>query len=131
METSVIDLKDDADNVRYDAESERVFVGYGGGALAMLDPGRAQLVSSVGLSAHPESFQLEQNGSRIFVNVPEAHEVAVLDRRKGETIAKWSTGTARANFPMALDEKNARLFIGCRRPAKLLVLDTASGKVVN
>ncbi|MGH8165134.1 MAG: hypothetical protein ACREP1_12455, partial [Rhodanobacteraceae bacterium] len=124
----MIDLKDDADNVCYDAQSKRVYVGYGNGAVAMLDPGRAQVLSGIGLSAHPEAFQLEKNGPRIFVNVPEAHEVAVIDRHRGEAIAKWSTGNATANFPMALNEKNARLFIGCRSPAKLLVLDTAWGK---
>jgi len=35
---------------------------------------------------------------------------------------------AKANFPMALDEAKHRLFIGCRRPAKVLVYDTTSGK---
>ncbi|MEO6971248.1 MAG: hypothetical protein ABI217_10180, partial [Chthoniobacterales bacterium] len=126
----VVDLKDDADNVRYDAQSKRVYVGYGSGAVAILDPSSAQLVGSIGLTAHPESFQLERGGSRIFANVPEAGEVVVLDRRQRKTLARWSTGGAAANFPMALDEKNARLFIGCRRPARLIVLDTAAGKVV-
>jgi hypothetical protein len=37
---------------------------------------------------------------------------------------------AEANFPMALDEANHRLFIGCRKPAKVLVLDTDSGKTI-
>lgn len=127
----VIDLKDDADNVRYDPQSKRVYVGYGSGGLAVLDAERARLVQTISLTAHPESFQLEGNGPRIYVNLPEAHEVAVVDRRKGETIAKWSMGGAFANFPMALDEKHARLFIGFRRPAKLVVLDTASGKILS
>lgn len=126
----VIDLKNDADNVRYDAQSKRVYVGYGSGAVAILDPSSAQLLGSIGLTAHPESFQLERGGPRIFVNVPDAGEVVVLDRRQRKTLARWSTGGAAANFPMALDEKNARLFVGCRRPARLIVLDTASGKVV-
>lgn len=127
----VIDLKDDADNVRYDAQSQRVYVGYGNGAVAILDPSSAQLLGKIALTAHPESFQFEKNGSKIFVNVPEANEIAVIDLRKGETVAKWDIGGASANFPMALDEKDARLFIGCRKPARLVVLDTASGKIVS
>ena len=50
-------------------------------------------------SAHPEAFQLEKNGRRIFVNVPNSRHVAVIDRDKGEVIARWKTDLAFANFP--------------------------------
>jgi len=84
----------------------------------------------VKLAKHPESFQLEQNGSRIFVNVPDAKQVAVVDREKRAVIATWPMEKFQANFPMALDESNHRLFIGCRKPARLVVLDTDTGKPV-
>jgi DNA-binding beta-propeller fold protein YncE len=61
---------DDADNVRLDAKANRIYVGYGDGALAALDAKTFEPVSTIKLKAHPESFQLEQNGPRIFVNVP-------------------------------------------------------------
>jgi len=64
------------------------------------------------------------------VNVPNARNVAVVDRDKGEVIATWKTDGAFGNFPMALDEASHRLFVGCRLPSKLVVLDTASGKTV-
>jgi hypothetical protein len=35
-----------------------------------------------------------------------------------------------ANFPMALDEPNHRLFAGCRKPARLVIFDTQSGNPV-
>ena len=73
---------------------------------------------------------MEKNGQRIFVNVPTARHVAVIDRAKGAVIAKWSTGLAFGNFPIALDEANHRLFVGCRSPSKLVVLDTESGRVL-
>ncbi|MGH7952589.1 MAG: YncE family protein, partial [Limisphaerales bacterium] len=79
---------------------------------------------------HPESFQLEQNGNRIFVNVPDAQQVAVIDRDKRAVVATWPMKQFHSNFPMALDEANHRLFIGCRRPARLVVLDTTTGKMV-
>jgi hypothetical protein len=56
--------------------------------------------------------------------------VAVIDREKGEVINKWGTDLALANFPMALDEANHRLFVGCRLPSRLVVLNTDSGDVV-
>jgi len=54
----------------------------------------------------------------------------VIDREKRAVIAKWPVRDAEANFPMALDEADHRLFIGCRKPAKVLVLDTETGKSV-
>ena len=45
-----------------------------------------------------------------------------------KVLATWPVSGAKANYPMALDEANHRLFVGCRRPAKVLVYDTSSGK---
>jgi DNA-binding beta-propeller fold protein YncE len=121
---------EDADNVRFDARAQRLYVGYGDGALAAFDIQNWQRVATIKLKAHPESFQLEQNGPRIFVNVPESKHVAVVDRQSAKTLATWPMEKYRANFPMALDEQNRRLFLGCRQPARLVVLDTQSGKPI-
>lgn len=120
----------DADNMRFDPEANRVYVGYGEGALAVIDPAGAKQTADIKLAGHPESFQLEQRGYRIFVNVPDAHHVAVVDRSKKAVVATWPMMRFKANFPMALDESNHRLFIGCRKPARLVALDTETGKCV-
>jgi len=121
---------DDADNVRYDASTRQVWVGYGKGALRMLDPTSGESGGEIPLPGHPESFQLEQGGSRAYVNVPGARKVVVVDRTKRQVIDRWETPDATANFPMALDERGQRLFVGARSPPVLLVYDTGSGKVV-
>jgi DNA-binding beta-propeller fold protein YncE len=123
-------LGDDSDNVRYDAAAKRVYVGYGSGALAAIDPSDGRLVGRVPLSGHPESFQLESGGARIYVNVPSAGHIAVVDRQAMRVAATWPVAAAKANYPMALDDDGKRLFIGCRRPAVVLVYDTTSGKQV-
>jgi DNA-binding beta-propeller fold protein YncE len=128
---AMIRLGDDSDNVRYDASSKRLFVGYGSGALAAINPGDATVVGEVKLAGHPESFQLERSGSRVFVNVPTADHIAVVDRGSMKLVATWPVSTAKSNFPMALDEANHRVFIGCRRPAKALVFDTSTGKEIS
>jgi DNA-binding beta-propeller fold protein YncE len=125
-----LDLKDDADNVRYDAGTKKIFVGFGSGGIAVVDAADGRQIGSIKLSAHPEAFELEKNGRRIFVNVPNSRHVAVIDREKGEVVAKWKTDLAFGNFPMALDEANHRLFVGCRLPSKLVVLNTDSGDVI-
>ena len=123
-----IRLGDDSDNVRYDAAARRLYVGYGNGVLAAVSPGDARVLGEAKLAGHPESFQLERSGPRVFVNVPTAGHVAVVDRTSMNVVATWPLVTAKSNFPMALDEAGHRLFVGCRRPAKVLVFDTGSGR---
>jgi hypothetical protein len=124
-----IKLGDDADNVRYDEQDRRVYVGYGAGALAIIDPAGGAHRGDIPLDGHPESFQMEKSGPRIFVNVPAARHIAVVDREKRSVVARWPVAAA-DNFPMALNEADARLFIACRKPPKLLVYDTGRGKKV-
>jgi DNA-binding beta-propeller fold protein YncE len=126
----MIRLGDDSDNVRYDASTKRVYVGFGSGAIAAITPTDGTVIGQAKLAGHPESFQLERTGPRMFVNVPTADHIAVIDRATMKVVATWPVVTAKSNFPMALDEANHRLFVGCRRPAKMLVFDTTSGKQV-
>src|SRR5438067_3183953 len=125
-----VDFKDDADNVRYDDASKKIYVGFGSGGIAIVNAPDGKQLGSIKLPAHPEAFELEKHGSRIFVNVPNARHVAVLDRDKGKVVARWKTDLAFANFPMALDEADHRLFVGCRLPSTLVVLNTDSGDVI-
>jgi hypothetical protein len=137
---NTVKFSDDADNIRYDARGKRVLVGYGGekalrgrpegaGALGIMDT-NGKNTGEIVVDAHPESFQLEKIGTRVFVNVPDKKEVEVADLAKGNVIARWPTTAATTCFPMALDEAHHRLFAGCRMPARLLVFDTATGRTV-
>ncbi len=125
-----VKFPDDADQLRYDSRTKRVYVGYGDGAIGAFDATTNKRIDhDFQLGAHPESFQLEENGSRIFVNLASTSEIAVLDRNTGK-IEKWKLKDAGTNFPMALDEEHHRLFVAARRPARLLILETDSGKVI-
>jgi DNA-binding beta-propeller fold protein YncE len=121
---------DDADNVRFDLIAGRVYVGYGSGALGVIDAKDGKRLGNIPLAGHPESFQLEKAGPRIFVNVPSAGHTAVVNRQTMKVDATWPVTQARSNYPMALDEDGRRLFIGCRQPAKVLIIDTSSGKTL-
>lgn len=126
----MVSLGDDSDNVRYDPAARRLYVGYGAGALAAIDPGSGKVLGEAKLAGHPESFQLERSGSRIFVNVPTAGHIAVVDRTAMKVVAAWPVVGAKSNFPMALDEASHRVFAGCRRPAKVLEYDSRTGKEI-
>src|SRR5438128_5978571 len=99
-----LNLKDDADNVRYDDATKKIYVGFGSGGIAVVNAPDGKQIGSIKLSAHPEAFELEKQGKRIFINVPNSRDVAVIDRDKGEVIATWKTDLAFGNFTIALDE---------------------------
>src|SRR3954471_5692417 len=125
-----IDLGDDADNVRLDPQRGQVLVGYGKGALAVIDPGTRAKLSDIPLRAHPESFQIEPGGARAFVNVPDVGLVQVVDLTKRQAIGAFPTQGHHANFPMALDSAAHRILIVFRSPPRLLVLSDADGSAV-
>jgi DNA-binding beta-propeller fold protein YncE len=125
-----VKFSDDADNIRYDAVARRIYLGYGSGGLGIIDPANGKQIGDIKLDAHPESFQLERSGPRIFVNLPASQKIAVVNRETRKTVATWPAAGAAANFPMAFDETHHRLFVGFRKPAKLVVFDTETGKIV-
>jgi YVTN family beta-propeller protein len=118
----------DADNLRWAGAASQLYVGYGEGALGAIDPSSMKLLASIPLGAHPESFQLEENGPRIFVNVPDRHEIAIVDRDRRSIVTRIPLTDLAQNYPMSMDERGRRLFVGVRQPARLVVLDTTDGK---
>lgn len=125
-----IKLGDDADNIRV-AGANEVIVGFGNGGLAVLDAATGEKRKDIPLSAHPESFQLDPESGRIFVNEPTALKIGVIDRNTGKEIAHWGVTAAAANFPMALDPEGHRLFVAYRIPALIAAFDTRTGKLID
>jgi DNA-binding beta-propeller fold protein YncE len=125
-----IDLGDDADNLHVDSGTGHLVIGYGNGGLAIIDPPTRSKLADIALQAHPEGFQLAPDGSRAFVNVPDARQIAAVDLVSGKQTATWRVPDLESNFPMALDSQGRTLAIAFRGPARLALLDTASGAVI-
>jgi DNA-binding beta-propeller fold protein YncE len=124
-----IELRNDADNIRFDAAANRLLIGYGDGALAAVDAAQSRKVADFRLPGHPESFQISRDRNRIFVNVPSAHAIVVLDAADGKETSKWPLRES-GNFPMAIDPSNGRVLIVSRDPPKLKVYAEEDGAVV-
>jgi hypothetical protein len=129
----------DADNLRYDTGSAHTYgyglvhVGYGSGTesgLRALDSRNGKPQFDVPLEGHPESFRFVSGSTKVFVNVPTAGHIAVVDTGKRRVMEKWPVQGFKPFYPMALDEKNQRLFIGSRNPPALVVFDMQSGRMV-
>ena len=118
-------LGGDADNLRVDADTGDVVVGFGSGALAVIDPKTRNVIVKAALPAHPEGFQLE--GGRAYVNVPGGRSIRVLDVATGRQLAAWPNGWLNSNYPLALDPRAALIAVVYRLPATLAILDAATG----
>jgi hypothetical protein len=125
-----VDFGANTDNLRYEPDEKRVYVGYGAGAIAMVDAATMQrLPQEFKLGSHPESFQFERKGPRIFVNLPDQESIGVIDRKTG-AVTKWEIKGGTTNHALAFDETSRRLFSAALQPGKLWVIDSDSGKAV-
>jgi hypothetical protein len=127
-EVADVQLGDDADNIRVDERNGNLVVGYGAGALAVIDPSAHRQLRQLRLPAHPEAFALV--GSRVFVNVPQAHAVLVGDLDQPRIIKRLGTGFHSANYPMASDTASARIAVAFRLPGAVSVLNAKSGETI-
>ena len=123
-----IELGDDADNVRVDMARNKVLVGYGKGALAIIDPATRTKAADIRLKGHPEGFQIDETGTQVFVNVPDAPDIEAVELATG---AKRSlpTDSLRSNFPMAIDAEAHRVLVVFRSPPTLMALSSQDGRV--
>jgi DNA-binding beta-propeller fold protein YncE len=122
-----IKFADDSDNVRYVPRSHLVYVAHAEKALGVIDAETLDLKADISLPGAAESFQIESNRPRLYLNIPSPSQVVVIDTEKNEVVSHYPLKLAGANFPLALDEANHRLFVGCRKKSAVLIMDTDSG----
>jgi DNA-binding beta-propeller fold protein YncE len=129
--TASLHFSSDADDVRYDSIARKIYVGYGDGGIAVIDIVTHKQIADVKLPAHPESFQIDPKLNLLYVNLPDAKIVGVVDLAHLKLSGKWENTELAANFPMAIDYIHHRVFAGYRNPAKLVVFDGQSGKEIS
>lgn len=128
-----IDLGSSLDELQYDARAKRLYAGCmtaGKTGVAVLSIPDGKLLGVIPLPDKPQGIAVEHAGNRIFANMPNLQQVAVMDGEKRKVVSTWQLRDGVGNVPIGLDEAHHRLFIGARTPAQLLVLDTASGKTI-
>lgn len=127
-----------ADSIGVDLANHLLYAVTGGkdvsmtrSAISAIDTQSEQLKKEIPVNAaHVEAMALERSGPRLFVNVTDKNYVAVIDRAAGKLIAQWPIKEARQNAPVAFDEPNHRLFVVCREPGTLVVLDSETGRSI-
>jgi DNA-binding beta-propeller fold protein YncE len=134
-----VDLAADADSMAYDDTAKQVYVVNGGreaktpySFISVIDLAGGKKVREIKIDSNRvEAVALEKSGPRLFCNITGKNTVGVMDRSKSELQTEWKLPAGvEQNVAMALDEKDHRVFVVTRKPGKLLVLDSDSGKVV-
>jgi DNA-binding beta-propeller fold protein YncE len=121
---------EDADNVRLDPSKSRVYVTHAEKSLAVIDAKSLEIIADIKLPGDPEAFQLETGRPRLYLNIPSPSQVVAVDTDEHKVVASYPLRKAGANYPLALDEANHRILIGCRNKPAMVVLDSETGKEV-
>jgi DNA-binding beta-propeller fold protein YncE len=122
-----VKFMDDADNVRYNPRTHMVYVVHAEKGLGVIDGQALEQKTDINLPGSAESFQLESGRPRLYLNIPSPTQVVVIDTDKNEVSKSYPLKMAAANFALALDESNHRLFIGCRKKPMVVVMDSETG----
>jgi DNA-binding beta-propeller fold protein YncE len=120
----------DADNVRYDSISKRIYVGSDNG-MTIINLSDLKIFKTIELEGHPESFQIDYLQRKMFVNVPDANEIEVINLKNNVVTERWSLMDSKENFPMVVDENAHRVFVACRHPSKIVVMDSQTGSLLS
>jgi DNA-binding beta-propeller fold protein YncE len=119
----------DADNVRYDSSRHLVYVEHAEQSLSVIDARTFEVKATIKLPGDPEGFQLESKRPRLYLNaMPD--RLVVIDTDRNLVVATHSFKLAKHGYPLAIDEANHRVFIGCRDKPTILVMDSESGKPI-
>ncbi len=126
-----------ADLMGYDPKTKYLYVDHGGkdsnrgpGGLAIIDTVKLAQVGNIITDWRPAALALEKHGPRLFVTLPGAGEIGVINRNTQKILAKYPVGAPARPDAIALDEVHRRIFVGTRTPNKFIVLDIDSGKTI-
>jgi len=124
----------DADGIIYDPASKHLFISCGDAAAVIpipadVDPASGKAEPPIDLGGKPEFLQSDNNG-KLFVNLQDKNQVAVIDTKAMKLLDKYPVAPGGSPVGMAIDRDHHRLFIGCRNPQKLIIMNADDGKVI-
>ena len=97
-------------------------------SVSVFDASSGKVAATIPLPGKPEFAVYDSKTGRIYDNIEDKNEVAVIDPATHQVTATWPIAPAESPSGMAMDAKHHRLFIGC--DAQMLMLNTKTGKVI-
>jgi hypothetical protein len=125
---------EDVDGIIYDPGSRKILVSCGDAGVMVpiapdVDPKTGQAEAAVQLGGKPE-FLVADGQGKVFINLVDKDQVAVVDTKAMKVVTKWPTAPGGSPVGMSMDTEHRRLFVGCRKPQKLIVMSADDGKVL-
>jgi len=124
----------DADGIIYDKASGLVLVVSGDDGVLMtlkpdVDPKTGSIDAPIDLGGKPE-FLAADGAGKVYINLEDKDQVAVVDLKARKVLAHWPVAPGGSPVGLSIDTMKHRLFIGGRKPQKLIVMSTDDGKVL-
>ncbi|SRR5579883_727685 len=119
-----------SDNVRYSPGRRLVYVGHAEKMLSVIDAQTYEVKADIPLPGRPEGFQLETKRPRLYLNTVDPTRLVVVDTDKNNVLHRYPLKLADRAYPMAVDEADHRLFLGCRNKPSVVIVDSETGKEV-
>jgi DNA-binding beta-propeller fold protein YncE len=124
----------DSDGIIYDAALNKVLAVSGDGGVLMtfnpdIDPKNGKIDPPIELGGAPEFLASDGTG-KVYINLEDKDAVAVVDLNSRKVVARWPVAPGGHPVGMSMDPRTHRLFVGCRNPQKLIVMNSETGKVL-
>jgi len=128
---SKVDTGKNPDGMLYEPGQKEAWLFNGRSQSAtVIDVKGAKVVATVPLGGKPEFAQADTAASRVYNNLEDKSEVAVIDTKTHTVVTNWPIAPGREASGMAIDLKNHRLFLGCGESKTMVMMDSMTGKVI-
>jgi DNA-binding beta-propeller fold protein YncE len=126
-----IDVGEGPDGIYYDPGSKRIFTNnHGSHDISAIDASTGEIAGTVKIEGDGEQAIIGADGL-VYVNSENTNEVVVFNPKSLEVKKRFPIGVAKTPTGLAYDARNNRLFIACRNEPKFVVMDAATGKIIN
>ncbi len=124
----------DADGIIYDKSTGLVLVSCGDDGTLLtikpdVDPKTGSIDAAIDLGGKPE-FLAADGAGKAYVNLEDKDQIAVVDLKAKKVLAHWPVAPGGSPVGLSIDTAKHRLFVGCRKPQKMIVMSTDDGKVI-
>jgi DNA-binding beta-propeller fold protein YncE len=134
-----VNLTPGSDTARYDPATKTLYVVTGGKDVDMktanleaVNPDTGAKLSSITFpDNHVEAMAFTADDPRLFINLTQTNKLAVVDRKSMKVLATWPVPPAQQNAMVAFDSAQHRLYVVCRSPGMVVVMNSDSGAVVD
>jgi DNA-binding beta-propeller fold protein YncE len=132
-------LTEGADSAKYDKASNTFYIVTGGkdvnmttAKLEAINPDSGAKIGEITFpDNHVEAFAIDPTSNKLYINLTQTNKLAVVDRKAMTVLATWPVPVAKQNAMVALDTQQHRLYVVCRDPGKVVVLDSNDGHLIS